>query len=154
LYNLKTIRGSYLCFEVDIFVQIFNFYLVTQSIHLIIQFLHAMLIGSGLNNTTDTLRTHNSCLPPLSTLNFCHCSLEKNSKVDKAEKFGQELATMQVIRHLWARSNTAGDGGQFGNSRVRILKLLRSPGIDSKESIPPAYVAWRAGTTTLLILGS
>jgi hypothetical protein len=27
-----------------------------------------------------------------------------------------------------------------------ILKLLRSPGIDSMESIPPAYVAWWAGT--------
>jgi hypothetical protein len=24
-----------------------------------------------------------------------------------------------------------------------ILKLLRSPGIDSKDSIPPAYVAWQ-----------
>jgi hypothetical protein len=31
---------------------------------------------------------------------------------------------------------------------ARIFKLLRSPGIDSKESIPPAYVVWRAGTTT------
>jgi hypothetical protein len=28
-----------------------------------------------------------------------------------------------------------------------IFKLLRSPGNDSKESIPPAYVSWRAGTT-------
>ncbi len=28
-------------------------------------------------------------------------------------------------------------------TRARIFKLLRSPGIDSKESIPPAYVAWR-----------
>ncbi len=35
-----------------------------------------------------------------------------------------------------------------------IFKLLRSLGIDSKESIPPAYVAWRAGTTTLFLLGS
>jgi hypothetical protein len=26
-------------------------------------------------------------------------------------------------------------------------KLSRSSGIDSKESIPPAYVAWRAGTS-------
>ncbi len=25
---------------------------------------------------------------------------------------------------------------------ARIFKLLRSPGIDSKESIPPAYVTW------------
>ncbi len=31
-----------------------------------------------------------------------------------------------------------------------IFKLLRSPGINFKESVPPAYVAWRAGTTTLL----
>jgi hypothetical protein len=30
--------------------------------------------------------------------------------------------------------------------RARIVKLLRSPGINSKASIPPAYVAWRAST--------
>ncbi len=29
--------------------------------------------------------------------------------------------------------------------RARIFKHLRSQGIDSKELIPPAYVAWRAG---------
>ncbi len=39
-------------------------------------------------------------------------------------------------------------------SWARILKLLRSPGVDSKESIPPAYVAWLAGTTTLFLLNS
>jgi hypothetical protein len=38
--------------------------------------------------------------------------------------------------------------------REGILKLLWSPGIESKESIPPAYIAWRAGTTTQLLLGS
>ncbi len=38
--------------------------------------------------------------------------------------------------------------------RARIFKLLRSPRINSKESIPPAYVAWRAGTATLFLLGS
>jgi hypothetical protein len=32
---------------------------------------------------------------------------------------------------------------------ICYFKLLRSPGIDSKESIPPAYVACRACTTTL-----
>ncbi len=36
-------------------------------------------------------------------------------------------------------------------ARARIFKLLRGPGIDSKESIPPAYIAWRAGTTTLFL---
>jgi hypothetical protein len=35
-----------------------------------------------------------------------------------------------------------------------IFKLLRIPGIDSKESTPPAYAAWRDGTTALFILGS
>ncbi len=39
-------------------------------------------------------------------------------------------------------------------SRARILKLLWSPGINSKESITPAFVAWRAGTITLFLLGS
>ena len=38
--------------------------------------------------------------------------------------------------------------------RDGIFKLLGSPGIDSKESISPAYVALRAGTTTLFLLGS
>jgi hypothetical protein len=35
--------------------------------------------------------------------------------------------------------------------RARIFKRLWSPGIDSKELIPPAYVAWRTGTITLLL---
>jgi hypothetical protein len=41
------------------------------------------------------------------------------------------------------------------NTRDGIFKLLRSPGkIDTKEAILPAYVAWRAGTTNLFLLGS
>jgi hypothetical protein len=38
--------------------------------------------------------------------------------------------------------------------KARIFKRLWSPGIDSKELIPPAYVAWRAGTITLFLPGS
>jgi hypothetical protein len=38
--------------------------------------------------------------------------------------------------------------------RGGIFKLLRSPGNDSNESIPPAYVAWRSGTTTLFLFSS
>ncbi len=35
---------------------------------------------------------------------------------------------------------------------ARICKRLRSPGIDSEESIPPVYVAsWRAGTTNRVV---
>jgi hypothetical protein len=39
-------------------------------------------------------------------------------------------------------------------NRDGIFKLLRSPGIDSKDLIPPAYVVWRAGTATLFLLSS
>jgi hypothetical protein len=59
-------------------------------------------------------------------------------------------------------SKCGGHGGSCGVShslsakeyRARICQLLRSPRINSKESIPPACVAWRAGTTTLFLLGS
>ncbi len=39
-------------------------------------------------------------------------------------------------------------------SGARIFKRLRSPGIDSKEWISQAYVAWRPGTITLFLPGS
>ncbi len=39
-------------------------------------------------------------------------------------------------------------------ARARTFKCLWGPGIDSKECIPPAYVAWRAGTKTLFLLGA
>ncbi len=38
------------------------------------------------------------------------------------------------------------------DARARIFKLLRGPGIDSKESIPPAYAARQAGMTTLFLI--
>ncbi len=38
--------------------------------------------------------------------------------------------------------------------KARIFKRLWSPEIDSKERIPPAYVAWWAGTIALFLLGS
>ncbi len=39
-------------------------------------------------------------------------------------------------------------------ARARIFKPLRNPGIDSKEPISLGCVAWRAGATTLFLLGS
>ncbi len=36
--------------------------------------------------------------------------------------------------------------------RSRICKRLWSPGIDAMESIPPAYVAWRAGTSNRVVV--
>jgi hypothetical protein len=37
---------------------------------------------------------------------------------------------------------------RFQGTGTRIFKRLWSPGIDSQELIPPAYLAWRPGTTT------
>ena len=51
---------------------------------------------------------------------------------------------------------TGGEGGlrplSTLNIRARIFKRLRSPGIDSKEWIPPVYVAWRAGTSNRVVV--
>ncbi len=38
------------------------------------------------------------------------------------------------------------------DSWARICKRLWSPGFDSGESIPPAYVAWRDGTTNRVVV--
>jgi hypothetical protein len=43
---------------------------------------------------------------------------------------------------------------QMMGIRARILNGYGAPEVDSKEWIPPAYVAWRAGTITLFLLGS
>ena len=37
-------------------------------------------------------------------------------------------------------------------ARARICNRLWSPGIDSEKSIPPAYVAFRAGTTNRVVV--
>ncbi len=39
-------------------------------------------------------------------------------------------------------------------SGAGIFKPLWRPGIDAKALIPPAYVAWRAGTITLFLLSA
>ncbi len=39
-----------------------------------------------------------------------------------------------------------------GYKRGRFYKLLISPGIHSEESIPPAYVICRAGTTNRVVI--
>jgi hypothetical protein len=36
--------------------------------------------------------------------------------------------------------------------RARICRRLWRPGIDSEDSIPPVYVAWRAGTTNRVVV--
>ncbi len=65
------------------------------------------------------------------------CGVEQRSKYDLKENL---FTSSKIIcpEAWWAR----------------IFKLLWSPEIDSKEPIPPTYVAWRAGTITLFLFGS
>jgi hypothetical protein len=44
------------------------------------------------------------------------------------------------------------EGNFRPESRARICKRLWSPGIDSEESISPAYVACRAGATNRAVV--
>jgi hypothetical protein len=43
---------------------------------------------------------------------------------------------------------------RYGRRPAGIFKPVWSPGIDAKASTPPAYVAWRAGTITLFLVGA
>ncbi len=47
---------------------------------------------------------------------------------------------------MWGYRNRVGVELSYRHAGARIFKRLWSPGIDSKEWTPPAYVAWRAGT--------
>ncbi len=48
--------------------------------------------------------------------------------------------------------DAGGGGGGKGVTGAGIFERVWGPGIDSKEWIPPDYVAWRAGTITLFLL--
>jgi hypothetical protein len=60
-----------------------------------------------------------------------------------------------MIQHTPTKPNVPqtreGRRGGGGVARARICKCLRSPGIDSKESVPPTYVAWRARMSTKVV---
>jgi hypothetical protein len=56
------------------------------------------------------------------------------------------------LQLCWGLGNRVGIGLSWP-ARDGIVKLLRGTGIDSKESIPAAYVALRGGTTALFLLG-
>ncbi len=75
--------------------------------------------------------------------------------------FGSRIRIGTQVFFVWQRSEISqlkkfifSSSRLETTSRGAIFKLLKNPGIDSKVSSPPACVAWRAGTTTLLLLGS
>ncbi len=57
-----------------------------------------------------------------------------------------------VLCEMHRKEESSLENPQFIIIRARIWKYLRSSGIDYKESIPPAYVVWWAGTITLFVV--
>jgi hypothetical protein len=60
------------------------------------------------------------------------------------------VVEVQMISREWQE---AGDRSQpLLKDRARICKRLWRPGIDSEDSLPLAYVAWRADTTNRVVV--
>jgi hypothetical protein len=57
-----------------------------------------------------------------------------------------------ILEQSMGAWNRVGIGLSYQPARARICKCLWSPGINSEESISPAYVAWRAGTTNRVVV--
>ncbi len=57
-----------------------------------------------------------------------------------------------AVRFLTYIKNTFVRSYPEKRTRAHICKRLRRPGIDSEDSIPPAYVAWWAGATNRVVL--
>ncbi len=54
---------------------------------------------------------------------------------------------------LWSRGIDSKEPIPLANlAWSRICKRFRSQGVDSEESIPPAYVTWRAGSTSRVVV--
>jgi hypothetical protein len=66
------------------------------------------------------------------------------------EKFAAGVKTIYVLIQEDRRGKIVRHALPHSSVRARICKRLRSPDIDSKVSILPALVAWRASTTTQL----
>ncbi len=83
-----------------------------------------------------------------------HCTKEDKAEVDNSTinmSFGQQRGRAGIFKESMGARNGVGIGLSYW---ARTFKCLWGPGIDSKEWIPPAYVAWRDGTKTLFLLGA
>ncbi len=56
-----------------------------------------------------------------------------------------------IFKQCMGARNWVGIGLSYRHARARICKRLRRPGIDSEDSIPYAYAAWRASTTKRVV---
>ncbi len=59
---------------------------------------------------------------------------------------------LEILDQSMGARNRVGIGLLYRLPRARICSRLWSPGINFEESIPPAYVAWRAGTKNRVVV--
>ncbi len=84
------------------------------------------------------------------------CWRENNSKQNTQSKISLLSYFCYFVKLIFSR-NSVPFRPELRNwlfCRARTFKCLWGPGIDYKELIPPAYVAWRAGTKALFLLGA
>jgi hypothetical protein len=64
---------------------------------------------------------------------------------------GGVVSCAGILEQSMGTRNRVGTGLSYLPARACICKRFWSPGIDSEEMIPPAYVAWRASTTNTVV---
>jgi hypothetical protein len=85
-------------------------------------------------------------------MQYCAGILEQS--VEARERVGLGLLyrpTRLLGIDSWAPQKFKIPALVLSSTWARICKHLRSPGIDSKELIPPAYVAWQADTSNRVV---
>ncbi len=95
------------------------------------------------HNLTDSLCIFKSPVPFSFSKSEYVYGFRSVSKKDKFIEAASNVNSFSLFKEV---------GTIQGKLWARICKFLRSPRIDSKESIPPAYVAWRAGTSNRVVL--
>jgi hypothetical protein len=68
------------------------------------------------------------------------------------QQIGRDVYRAGIFKNSMGARHRVGIGLSYRPARARICKCLWSPGIDSEESISPAYVAWRAGMTNRVVV--
>jgi hypothetical protein len=65
---------------------------------------------------------------------------------------GGVLPCAVILEQFMGARNRVGTGLSYRPARACICKRFWSPGIDSEDLIPPAYVALRASTTNTVVI--
>jgi hypothetical protein len=119
-----------------------------------------LLQNRGRGDNTPSVYTHTHSLAGFVTIyakTTVHCS-PCSSMPNSHRNHVKSSVTNNRGIIIYGKGNTRECGAvivassQTGNRDRIFCKRIRSPGIDSKESIPPAYEAWRTSTTNMVVV--